>query len=111
VAMGKLSLAFRTETSRESLDVYYESLKSLSMYQVIRAIEEIKDNDEFFPKLSRIKTLAKSFKREPSPKVSECLQIEEQTFSNYLPKNKDDFFKAMNKLLDDVSVKTGEGEE
>lgn len=102
--MGKLSLAFRTETSRESLDVYYDSLKSLSMYQVHRAIEEIKDNDEYFPKVSRIKTLAKSFKREPSPKVSECPQIEEQTFSNDLPKNKDEFFRAMDKLLDSVSI-------
>lgn len=112
ILMGEMAIAFRTEVNRETLQVYFSRLQECTMYQVRLAITEITDKDEYFPKLSRIKTLAKAQRREPSRHASDALQIEEQTFSNDLPRTKEEFFAAMKDLTGDlVDHVTMPGEE
>lgn len=102
--MGEMSISFRSGISQADIDVYFKRLSECSMHQIRRAIQEIIDKDDYFPKLSKIKTLAKSFLREPNPVPMDVHLIEEQTFSNDMPKTKEDFFKAMDDLVGKVSI-------
>ena len=74
------------------------------MYQIERAIKEIISNDDFFPRVSRIRKLALSFKKEPSPLFSDSLQLEEVTAPAGSPTTKEDFFAAMDKLMKATEV-------
>ena len=101
--MGELSLSFLTEPSKETMRVYFKRLGDCSMNQVRKAINQIIETDDRFPVLSRLKTVALTFRREV-PVVSDALQIEEVVLPNGLPTTKDDFLKAMKDLGEKFDV-------
>lgn len=103
--MGELAVSFQREMNRESLAVYFKHLSDLTLYQVGLAVKRIIDSDERFPPVSRIKTLGKTFKKERPGPMQDVAQIEEVVLPNDLPRNKEDFFKAMGKLYNQVEVK------
>ena len=80
------------------VEVYFEYLEGCSMYQIDRAIKELIQTGDHFPYLSKVLTLARSFKREPTAPMSDHIQIKEVNPPNDLPRTKDDFFKAMKTL-------------
>ena len=99
ILMGKMSLAFRTEISQAHVALFFEKMEGCSMYQVRRAINEVVETSDHFPYLSKLLTLARSFRREPTPKPRDLVQIEEVATPDGAPTNKEDFFKAMDELL------------
>lgn len=103
--MGEMAISFRTEIDRETLETYFKKLIGLTLFQVGLSINKITLMDEYFPKLSRVSTLAATFKREPGLPVRDSLQIEEQTFHNDMPRTKEAFFEAMDKLYGKVEAK------
>ena len=98
--MGELSVVFGRDVDKPLLSVYFKHLEYLSLYQVSLAVNEIIENDDRFPVLSRIRTLAATKKKERPQPMSEAVQIEEVVMSNDLPRTKEDFFKAMDKLIE-----------
>lgn len=102
--MGELSVAFGNDITAEVVRVYFKHLSKQTIYQVCRSIDEIIEKDDKFPPVSRIRALADIKKKYPPQPMQDVEQIEEVVLSNDLPKNKEDFFKAMNKLYDDVSI-------
>ena len=103
-SMGELGIAFGKPVERETLAVYFKHLSGMTIYQVSRAIDDIISNDDRFPSLSRVKSMACINKKYPPKPMQDVPQVEEVVLSNDLPKTKDDFFKAMKKLCGDVDV-------
>ena len=76
----------------------------MTIYQVCTAIEEIISKDDRFPNVSRVKALASIKKHQTPEPARHVAMIEEAVHSNDLPKTKEEFFKAMNKLCNDVEI-------
>lgn len=86
------------------VDIYFDQLATCSLYQVKRAIEEITQNGDNFPYLSKIFKLARSLNRCPSKPMPDNLQIEEVTAPAGSPTTKEEFFVEMKKLCENVSI-------
>ena len=105
--MTELAISFRTETSDAEKKIYFKRLLECTFYQVTLAIDQIIDKDEKFPPVSRIKTLALTFKKE-RPIVTDHVQIEEVCLPNDLPRTKEGFFAAMKDLTEKHGTSTEE---
>lgn len=108
VMMGELAIAFRTEISREDIEVYFKHCQGLTLYQVGLAARDIINSDDRFPTLPRLKSVARIQKVKPEI-YQDVPQIEEQTFSNDMPKTKEEFFGMIDGIVEGVTVPGGSG--
>lgn len=104
ILIGELALSFRTEAGFATINTYFEKLRDLSMYQVDRAINKIIDQGDRFPTVSGIKKEARTYPRQ-ALRVDRHLPMLELPIPGDAPKSKEDFFKAMDKLVNDVDIK------
>ena len=65
VMMGELSISFRSGISQIDIDVYFKHLQEFTLYQLRKAVDRIIEQEEYFPKVSKIKTLARTFNSAP----------------------------------------------
>lgn len=101
--MTRLFYSFGRDIDKMIMAVYFDNLSHLTLFQVSTAIEEIISRDEKFPVSSRISTLAATKRKEKPEPIKDVPQIEEIVLSNDLPRTKEDFFIAMDKLTKKVS--------
>lgn len=96
--MGELGLAFRVDTPKDTMAVYFKYLHDRSMYQVEHAIIDLVKVGDRFPTVSKLREIAGSFREFKTAEKTESIQIEEFTGADYKPENADEFFK---KIMED----------
>lgn len=107
ILIGELALSFRTEAGFATINTYFEKLKDLSMYQVDMAINKIIDQGERFPTVSGIKKVARTYPRQPL-RADRHIPLIEMQVPDDAPRSKEEFLKAMNKLMNDVDINKSE---
>ena len=103
-SMAEMGVAFGRNINKEMLAVYFKHLSKQTIHQVTTAIDEIIAKDERFPTLSRVKAMANVQRKHPRPPMQDVPQIEEVALPNDLPRTKEAFFQAMEKLLGDADI-------
>lgn len=105
ILMGEMGVAFKTDVDKPTMAVYFNRLQSFTMYQVRRAIDNIISHDDRFPVFSRVRAMASAVKPAPPNPNRHVSLIEEVAPSNDLPRTKEEFFAAMKKLNEKVTVR------
>lgn len=105
LSMKDLGTAHQREMTQDVLRVYFQSLSDLSIYQVCKAIEHFILEGETFPRVSKLREMAKSIREYRTPPPERIL-VPERPESEGPPMTNEEVHAKLDELLEKLSKGT-----